>query len=168
MNNAPQDPEPGKGCMDYVKDFWAKIPFYNRFLLAFLPIVYLLCWVYPLDEKAQNSYIQTVDHMEVWRIFTAPYVHPMLLLLFFVLLAYIPSGSIREKAIGTVKIIVEFTIMNMIIQLLFLGVTYLLKYVTDYWSYFVSIGIWPIIIAEIVIDCNRVPGNFFLQTFRSR
>ena len=61
-------------------------------------------------------------------------------MLFFVLLAYIPTGAIREKAIGTVKIVTDFFLMNLIVQLIFLGITYISKYFTDYWVHFISIG----------------------------
>lgn len=129
-----------KGCMDYVKEYWAKVPFYNRILLFLLPSLYLLSWVFPLDVLAVNKLEYTVYDLQLWRIFTAPYVHPNILMLFFVLLAYIPTGCIREKTIGTVKIIVGFWIMNFFIQLLYLLLWYILHFITSYWVLFYSIG----------------------------
>ncbi|CAI2375222.1 unnamed protein product [Moneuplotes crassus] len=158
-NNIGQNPNPDKGCMDYVKEYWASVPFYNRLLLVVLPTIYGLCWLYPLQKYSMNMISLTVYRKEFWRIFIAPYVHFRLLTLFFVLISYIPTGCIREKAIGTVKIILNFMIMNMIIQILFLGISYVILNFIKPNVFFISVGIWPVIIAEIVIDYNRMPDH---------
>lgn len=60
LNNMAQNDNPEKGCMDYVKEYWAKIPFWNRFLMLTLIILYILCWVYPLEETSANNLVFTV------------------------------------------------------------------------------------------------------------
>lgn len=79
-------------------------------------------------------------------------MHPQLLMLFFVLLAYIPTVCIRERMIGTVKIITGFFFMNIVVQLIFLLICFITQYITEYWKLFISVGMWPMIIAEIVIE----------------
>lgn len=89
----------------------------------------------------------------VWRILTAPLIHPQLLMLFFVLLSYIPTGCIREKMIGTVKIFTGVVFMNGVIQILFLVLSFIvMKLIPDIETMLLSFGMWPIIIAEIVIE----------------
>mmetsp|Transcript_27213 Transcript_27213/g.24100 ORF Transcript_27213/g.24100 Transcript_27213/m.24100 type:complete len:139 (+) Transcript_27213:50-466(+) len=138
--------------MDYVKEYWAQVPFYNRTLLILLPSIYGISWLVPIHEWGLNHLQFTIFQRQVWRIITAPYIHPQLLMLFFVLLAYIPTGSMREKMIGTVKIMTDFILMNIMVQLIFLAICFCLKFVTEYWVNFISLGMWPIIIAEIVIE----------------
>ena len=50
--------------MDYVKEYWAQVPFYNRALLIVLPLIYAFSWVSPIDEVGLNHYIYTVEKRE--------------------------------------------------------------------------------------------------------
>ena len=90
--------------------------------------LYLMDWIYPIDKYMVNWIPQTVDHYEFWRIFTAPYMHNQLLMLFFCLISYIPTAIIREKVIGTSRILLEFGLINLVVQLLFLPMAYLFQY----------------------------------------
>lgn len=63
-NNIGQNPNPDKGCMDYVKEYWDSVPFYNRLLLVVLPTIFGLCWLYPLVKYSMNMLYLTVYHKE--------------------------------------------------------------------------------------------------------
>lgn len=53
-----------KGCMDTIKDYWAMVPLYNRFLLVFLPTLYAISWVIPIHLYAFNSLQTTIYDRE--------------------------------------------------------------------------------------------------------
>jgi membrane associated rhomboid family serine protease len=108
---------------------------------------------------AMNTLDTTVYERQFWRIFTAPLVHPNILMLLFVLLAYIPTGVLREKMVGTVKIATGFFLMNVLIQLTFLVFSFGASRLTEHYTFFHSLGMWPIIMAEIVIEYNRNPES---------
>ena len=50
--------------MDYVKEYWAMVPFYNRVLLVLLPVIYLTTWVYPIHVYCVNNLDSTVYKYE--------------------------------------------------------------------------------------------------------
>jgi membrane associated rhomboid family serine protease len=94
----------------------------------------------------------------VWRVFTGSLVHIQLLQLLFSLLSYVPTAINQEKIDGTVKHAFKFLATSVIIQSLFvlacftLSVTVNPRFMTT-----MSVGLWPILFCDIVIECNRSP-----------
>jgi membrane associated rhomboid family serine protease len=94
----------------------------------------------------------------VWRVFTGALVHIQLLQLIFSLLSYIPTAIAQERSEGTVKQAVRFLTTSVVIQILFtlacfvLAMTLSAGFMTS-----MSIGLWPILFCDIVIECNKDP-----------
>lgn len=93
----------------------------------------------------------------VWRVITGPFVHPQLLYLLFSLLSYMPTCVKMEKLDGTVKMSFRFFVLATIIETLFVLVSYMISFKWKTILMDVSVGLWPILFAEIVIECNRNP-----------
>lgn len=53
-----------KGFMDYVKEYWAMVPMYNRALLILLPTLYLISWIAPIHIYSVNVLAATVYQYE--------------------------------------------------------------------------------------------------------
>jgi membrane associated rhomboid family serine protease len=89
---------------------------------------------------------------------TGAFVHVQLLQLLFSLMSYLPTAMMQERLDGTVKQAHRFFLNNTLISVLFVVVCYLLS-----WMYgpqilsLPSIGLWPIIMCDIVIECNKSP-----------
>lgn len=77
-------------------------------------------------------------------------------MLFFCLISYLPTAIMRERAIGTSRILLEFGVINFLVQLMFLPLAYLFQQAFPTMKIY-SLGLWPVIMCEIVIDCNRLP-----------
>jgi len=95
------------------------------------------------ETRFSNIYLYTVKWREFWRIFTAAFMPTGILNLFFSLLSFVRASSEWEKQIGTARIIIEFQIINVLVQCLFLFFNMLLSNFKGFMFY--SAGLWPII-----------------------
>jgi membrane associated rhomboid family serine protease len=96
-----------------------------------------------------------VEKIQIWRLLTAPFYNPQLLMLACGLISYLPMASIKEKMGGTSRSLLEFLINTMIISILF---TVLGLMLYDYGMYhFPLLGLWPLVMMEMVLDCYRDP-----------
>lgn len=94
----------------------------------------------------------------VWRVFTGALVHIQLLQLLFSLLSYVPTAIAQERSEGTVKQACRFLITSVFIQILFTLACFLLSMtVSPTFMKSMSIGLWPILFCDIVIECNKDP-----------
>lgn len=86
------------------------------------------------------------------------YVHAMLLQLLFSLLSYIPLAMTREKMDGTVKQTYRFFINSTLIGVLFVLVTFVLSIgISQTFLLKPSIGLWPVLFCEMVVECYKSP-----------
>jgi len=80
-------------------------------------------------------------------------VHSDFIQLLFSVISYVPTAMKVEQQIGTVKMCVRFWILGFVINALFTLVCVAggLK--------FMSVGLWPMLFAEIVIECMQNPDQ---------
>ncbi len=88
---------------------------------------------------------------------SGPFVHPQLLMLLFSLMSYMPTAMTQEKVEGTVKFAFRFFVIAIVIGLLFNALAYAISFYMPSIMKEVSIGLWPILFCDIVIECNRSP-----------
>ena len=85
-------------------------------------------------------------------------MHIQFLQLLFSLLSYIPTAIGQERSDGSVKQAVRFLTTSVFIQILFtLGCFVLSMTVSKAFMTSMSIGLWPILFCDIVIECNKDP-----------
>ena len=89
---------------------------------------------------------------QIWRLVTGPFMHPQLLMLLFSIMSYIPTAMTMEKEEGTVKMATHFFAQSLVIQILFCVITLILSLVwSESFLQQMSIGLWPILFADIVV-----------------
>jgi membrane associated rhomboid family serine protease len=155
-NNGNDNPNEEPGCMESISNYISAVPFYCKLVMFGSTALYIFDWIYPIDRLMVNWIPRTIEKYEFWRIITAPYMHDQLLMLFFCLLSYLPTAIIRERSIGTSRMLLEFVIINLFVQTLFLPLAYLFQSAFPGMK-IASLGLWPVIMCEIVIECNRYP-----------
>ena len=84
-------------------------------------------------------------------------MHPELIFLLFSLLSYLPTAMRQEKLDGTVKQSIRFFSTALIIETLFVLMCFVLSFIYASMLMSKSIGLWPILFSDIVIECNRSP-----------
>jgi hypothetical protein len=74
-------------------------------------------------------------------------------------MSYIPTAIMQEKQEGTVKMACKFIVTSVTIQVLYTLLCLILSLVTSNSRIMqsMSIGLWPILFCDIVIECNKDP-----------
>ena len=94
----------------------------------------------------------------VWRIFTASLAHSDLMQFLFSMLSYVPTAMRQEKSVGTVKFAFTFLIISTVIQVTFVLLALVLSLILRPTVMMMpSSGLWPVIMCDIVIECNKSP-----------
>lgn len=74
------------------------------------------------------------------------------------MLSYVPTAIGQERSEGTVRQAVRFLTTSVVIQILFTLACFLLSMVVNAgFMKSMSIGLWPILFCDIVIECNKDP-----------
>ena len=104
-------------CGDKIKYMWSQVPLFCRFIFWTSLGVYLLSWIYgPIVFMTLNIPALVYTKFQVWRVITAPFANPQLLMLLFGLCSYLPRGMQVEKMKGTTKFFLYFMSMSLISQ----------------------------------------------------
>ena len=143
---------------------WLKaMPFFTRSILfltillslvsIFLPSIVTLFTIIP---------IIFIDNYAIYSIFTFPYCHLSVLHLIFALLAFIPTAYKTERSLGTYRYISFFIVTNALLGLLYVAILYLgaatgLSFFVEAYKFYPCAGLWPIIMTEMVVKCNKNP-----------
>lgn len=103
----------GQGCVDCLKNTWANVPFWTRFLFMASVTLYGLSWV---TELVISTLIcsppQVIYKFQAWRLFTGLLIHPQLLTLLFAMMSALPHASNAEKTIGSVRYFFRFWMLG--------------------------------------------------------
>jgi hypothetical protein len=78
-------------------------------------------------------------------------------MLLFSLMSYMPTAMNQEKVEGTVKFAFRFFVIAIVIEGLFDVLAFGLSFYIPSIIKEVSVGLWPILFCDIVIECNRSP-----------
>lgn len=94
----------------------------------------------------------------VWRLITGPFVHEQFIQLLFSIISYVPSAIQEENQMGTVAFTVRFFKLSLFVNLIFslfgifLGMT-----VSQMILITPCMGLWPILMCDLVIQCYQYP-----------
>jgi hypothetical protein len=78
-------------------------------------------------------------------------------MLLFGMMSYMPRAGQHERMEGTVRISLEFVIYTMIISVIFCLLGFLMQGFMPMMYVSPQMGIWPLVMCEMVVDCNRDP-----------
>lgn len=96
-------------------------------------------------------------HFQIWKLITGPFAHPQLLMLLFSLLSYIPSAIYEEKDMGTVPFTLRFFKLSLIINVLFVLISFMVAFIAPSFIATPCMGLWPILFCDLVIQCYKDP-----------
>jgi membrane associated rhomboid family serine protease len=139
----------------------------DRFIIASTTVIYLSMFVtsfiafYTINIPAYTVYgfqgNQLSSQDLVWRIFTASLVHTQLLNYLFSMLSYVPTAMSQEKESGTVRFAANFLATSTVIQVLYVLFILLLSINSKTIIMQPAMGLWPVVMCDIVVQCNKSP-----------
>lgn len=148
-------------CKDWLTNFCTRVPIFVRTIILTTLLIYISNLLYEnTDEYLSNTPKLTVNSFKIWTLLTSCLVNTQIINLIFAYISWIPDGIRLESSNGTIKYILNFFINNSIIQFFFIVVCYLLSFVSDSIIDEKSMGLWPVIMAEITMLCIANPENY--------
>jgi len=92
-----------------------------------------------------------VYSLQIWRLLTGIFCHTQLLELLFSVMSYIPTAMKVERDMGTVRMCHRFLTLGVLINFIFCCI------VVPIGLNQLSVGLWPLLFADIVCDCMKRP-----------
>lgn len=143
-----------------MQNWWRDLPSFSRFLFYTLGVTYALSW--PMGDSLfylVNAPAATVLSLQLWRLFTAPFICLGLVPLLLQLISFGGITARRERELGTSRYLVLFLLNAVTVELAYALVNVLISYNGLDWliGRKFSAGIWPMIMIEIVLRCNMHP-----------
>lgn len=147
-----------------LQSWWRELPFFSTCTIVICLILSILYYFpsFPAFLLILNPAILFSYH-SFWSVLTFPYQHNGLLNYIFALFSFAQTAPRNERAMGTSRYFIYFTLNNLILGMIFiaLGLAMLeIKVPTLQFIYFNSCaGLWPFIMIEIVLRCNKDPES---------
>ena len=156
-----------------IKNWFEKMPSFCRLLLYSTLCLYLISWIsLGLVLLLANIPVLVVGYFQIWRLFTAPLVPLGFLHVLFEMISFLPTAVKIERRMSTSGYFVFFALNSLTVQTVFALAMYGASFIPG--EFFASLalrpsaGLWPIIMIEMVIRCNKNPDSptqFFLCPF---
>ena len=142
--------------------WWKNMPIFSKFLLYISVTLYICSFFsgYPLLYII--LYVPTfIGQNAYWELLTFPYQPLNLLNLLFSLFSFLVRSCRAERRIGTVRFISFFVLTNFLIGLAFVPLLIAVNELSLGSAMVIPAvyGLWPIIMTEMVIECNRSPDD---------
>ncbi|CAG9312952.1 unnamed protein product [Blepharisma stoltei] len=160
--------DPNRDYATEMKNWWRGMPAYTKLVIYVSIGTYILSWLnsafIPLFI---NIPIFTIENLQIWRVFTSPFITLNLLTLIFEMCSYLPIAYRTELRLGTAKYGAFFIMNFIILEVLYAASLYGLSFIPSLSLLAIvpTAGLFPLIMAEIVINCNinpEAPSSFFL------
>ncbi|OMJ85873.1 hypothetical protein SteCoe_12715 [Stentor coeruleus] len=142
--------------------WWQTVPFFSRCIFYITIPLSILSYfpAYPGILLILSPAI-LITYFNFWSLLTFPYQHFGLLGIVFALFSFSQTGPRNERRMGTARYFIYFTINNLIlgIMLVCAGIAMQEINVPALKSIIFSScdGLWPFIMIEIVLRCNKDP-----------
>jgi len=98
-------------------------------VLATAGLYIIGCFISPLNYALINVPSYTISKFQIWRLVTSPFISFTFLNMIVSLLLYAPEAHTREKKEGTVRVLVDFVIKNLEINLVLAVISLILSFV---------------------------------------
>ena len=178
FNSLPGGAGGGQGgeapdCGTCIKNAWNNVPAFNRFIMIFPTVIYLMTFLMPnlayyiacipilvygnFECKSDSSLTAlNFNHVcIVWRVMTGIWCHPQLLMLLFALFSYVQHGVREEKRIGTVAFFFRFLLISTLTLILFVAVCG----ISGFGVMQPAAGLWAMLFADLVIEAMVEPDQ---------
>jgi|LauGreDrversion4_2_1035121.scaffolds.fasta_scaffold210933_1 hypothetical protein len=170
ISNNP-GPSSNGSWSESLQEWWSRCPLFTRFIIYTSVIIYILSWIFiELVLFFCNIPFLTINKYHLWTIFTTAFVNLHLLTLLFALWSWVDISVKLENRSGTMHFILNFFVLNSLIQVVYLTTIILLSYIYPPFYMMPSAGLWPLIMSLITIECLRNPeaDYFFFCSFKAK
>lgn len=162
----------GTDIFQAARTWIARIPALSKCVMYLSVLGCILSFVFPtLCMNLINIPLFTLMKLQLYRIFTTPFLSLGILQVFytqvlFSLISYMPTACRTERRLGTMSYLWFFSVnsnihLDLIVQVLFIGLMYIITYIPGTpWpagNLNPCVGLWPLIMIEIVVRCNLNP-----------
>lgn len=159
-SNFDNGPNRQRDCMDDLKDWWGSLTWFVKFLIASCVAVYVLDLFFfqgYLTYAFVNIPQKTIFSFNIWRLFTAGFVHGSIINLLISLYSIYRYVVRLERDMGTVYLIIDFFVKQALLQIVFSIMVIFLNYTIFPGALFYSLGLWTMVILYISIDSFSNP-----------
>ena len=183
QNNSLNSGNCCKDCKEFLTGILNSMPFFVKIVVCSTVILYLINLIIPFVAYffADIPYF-TVYYLQIWRIFTTPFITTGLFSVIFSIYFWYEKASKLEKEIGTIKYILIFFMNTICIQIMFCALMLLLALIIRNKAPLMmklsragvrNEGIWPILLCDITLLCLSNPNEtmqfrFFPCTIRAK
>lgn len=110
--------------------FWRGLPFFFKFLIMFsYPLAIAAMFTDLMVDLFANYPIKSLQHLQFWRILSAPYVSLGMLHYTIGIINLYYLIPTLERTYSTVFILIDFMVQNLLVQL---GYTMLINVISDF------------------------------------
>lgn len=161
LNNPSSGDGNSPSFMERAKGYYSSIPMIVKIIATCTVIFYILSWI-PfcsfLILLLANTPYYTIFRFFVWTLVTTIVITPSILNILFAFLAWLPRGVVMEKEIGSTRFALNMIARSTIIQSMY---TLLMAFFAIFFGVSAlkvpSMGLWPIILSDITIQCLQDP-----------
>ena len=114
-------------CKEWVTNFCIRVPIFVRTIILLTTIIYIVNLWADIESYFSNTPKYTVDSLKIWTLLTSCLVNTHIINLIFAFISWIPDGIRLESSNGTIKYILNFFINNIVIQIIFIVICYILS-----------------------------------------
>ena len=147
-------------ALQEVKLFLIRIPFFVRIITLASITLYIVSIFYESYVKILvNIPVYTIEHIYLWTILSSVFVNSKVYNLIYSLIIWIPEATNLEHSNGTVRYVLNFLSNSIIIQLIFLAISYPIAFIYKDILTDSNVGLMPVVLAEITILSMANPKN---------
>jgi membrane associated rhomboid family serine protease len=149
---------------DKIKAYWQSIPIIVKSIITLTLFFYLMSWFKSFSgflAFLQNIPIFTLKKFRIWTLMTSILITPSVINILFAFMSWIPGAINLENELGSVRFFLNTVSRSVLIQSLYvvvMGILALLFFGVEFMEK-PSMGLWPLIMADITISCTESPDR---------
>ena len=147
--------------MEKIKAYWNSIPLVVKIITTITIIFYLMSWISLLARLVvlfANVPLYTLYKFHIWRVVTSLLVTPSILNILFAFMSWLPKALMMEREVGSTRYFLNTFTRSTLIQIMFTFIIFFFSLLFE--SSLLkqpSMGLWPLILADITISCIAEP-----------
>jgi membrane associated rhomboid family serine protease len=152
-----------------IRRLWNIVPLFIKFITLSIFIICILNLFFPsISYYLANIPYYTFFHIQLWRLFSSPFITTNIINYFLGIIFWIREGSSIETRLGTIKYIIIFIRNTFFIELLYSCIIYIVSLIIKKKNFMMAkinekevvnnCGFWPIIMSELTLLCICNPN----------
>lgn len=145
----------GSDVCQALRDWFGRIPAVSMLVMYTLLGGFLLTYFTDFGTLLINTPQDTLLKLQFWRLLTAPFITGSIFSLLITLFMYMPTACESERRMSSVKYLLYLLVNCVTVQVVCAGL--LLGGAVSLGFMPAVLGLWGVIMLEIVVRCNRDP-----------